>query len=105
MDITMLSKSIMAMGTVIGLFFGGYTYVDGKYVNKTEFKRLESRVSLNELRRQLRVAQEEAAYYRQLHRKYPEDEEIKQSLDEAEERVKELKAEIKEREKEKRQLK
>ena len=85
-----------AVVAVLGTVFGGLTWVDSRYAKASEVKELEKRVSLNELKAQLRAAQEELNFWRQQARKYPDDLDVKDSLKEAEETVKELKKKIEE---------
>lgn len=98
MTLTDMAKSITALAALVSLVFGAFFFIENRYTEKPVFHALEKRVSLNELRRQLRQAEEEAAYYRQLLRKYPDDITIEEKLEEAEERVAELEEKIKEME-------
>jgi len=96
MSLTDMAKSITALAALVSLVFGAFFFIENRYTEKPVFYALEKRVSLNELRRQLRQAEEEAAYYRQLSRKYPDDQSIADKLEEAEKRVEELEQRIEE---------
>lgn len=85
-----------AAAAVAGTVFGGITWVDSRYAKAAQVDALEKRVSLNELKAQLRAAQEELIFWRQQARKYPDDIDVKDSLKEAEETVQELKKKIEE---------
>jgi len=85
-----------AIVAVAGTVFGGITWVDSRYAKAAQVDALEKRVSLNELKAQLRAAQEELIFWRQQARKYPDDVDVKDSLKDAEEAVEEIKAKIKE---------
>lgn len=98
MNLVNLAKSVMVLGALISMVFGAFFFIENRYTEKPTFYALEKRVSLNELKRQLRQAEEEAAYYRQLLRKYPDDETIKDKLERAEKRVDELERKIEEME-------
>ena len=96
MKIVEISKQIAAVAALISIVFGGYFFIENRYTLQTAFNKLEQRVSIEELNRQLRQAEEEAAYYRKLLRKYPDDDTIKEKLKKAEKRVAELEEKIKE---------
>lgn len=87
-------KSVTAVFALISVVFGAFFFIDNRYAEQIQLFALEKRVSLNELRRQLMQAEEEAAYYRQLNRKYPDDELILEKLNRAEKRVRELEKQI-----------
>ena len=100
MNLSDTAKAISSIVAVIMLAFSGFFFFENRYTTKPMFFELEKRVSLNELRRQLRQAEDDQAYYERLLRKYPEDESIKKKLEKAQKRVEKLEAEIERREKE-----
>lgn len=85
-----------ALAAVLGTTFASLAWVDTRYAKASKVEALEKRVSLNELKVQLRAAQEELIFWRQQARKYPDDSDVKDSLKEAEETVAELKKKINE---------
>ena len=94
MEISNMAKSITAVFALISITFAGFFFIENRYTHQPEFLSLQKRVSINELQRQLRQAEEEAAYYRRLLRDYPNDERIKEKLRQAEKRVERLEREI-----------
>jgi hypothetical protein len=79
------------------------TYFDGKYAQAAEvekkIEKVETRLTITELKQLYRTAQEEVFFYRDQVRKYPVDLDLKLKLKEAEETVTDLKKQIKELEK------
>jgi len=98
MNISDIAKKISAVLGLCATLFAGFFFLDARHASVKSVAKLEKRVSLQELRRLLREAEEEMYHYRKLHRKYPDDQEIKERLEEAEERVADLKERIKKRE-------
>lgn len=97
MNISDTAKAISAIVAVVTLAFSGFFFIDNRYTTRPMFFELEKRVSLNELRRQLRQAEDDEAYYQRLHEKYPNDESIRQKLEKARKRVEKLEQEIERR--------
>lgn len=93
-----LAKKISAIAGLIVLTFSSFFFLEARHAPMSAYVALEKRVTLQELRRLLREAEEEMYHYRKLHRKYPDDEEIKEKLKEAEGKVEELKERIRRRE-------
>lgn len=93
-----IAKKLTALTSLIAVVFGCFFFLDSRHASVKDVTELSERVTLQELRRLLREAEDDMYHYRRLARKYPNDEEIKRHLRIAEERVKELKARIKERE-------
>lgn len=91
-------KKISAVFSLCAVLFGAFFFMDSRHASQESVVLLEERISLQELRRLLREAEEEMYHYRKLARKYPQDVEIAQKLREAEERVLELKERIRKRE-------
>jgi hypothetical protein len=85
-----------AVAAVLGPSFGALNWVDNRYAKASQVNALELRVSINELKAQLRAAQEELIFWRQQARKYPDDADVKDSLKEAEESVTDLKKKLEE---------
>lgn len=75
---------------------GGVMWVDGRYAKASAVEELEERVTLAELKDQLRTATEEYFFLRQQARKYPDDQEIQDELEDAKELVDSLKKQIEE---------
>lgn len=89
---------ILAITTIlgfIGTLAGGVFWVDDRYAKASEVEQLEERLTLAELKDQLRLALEEYHFLKSQSRKYPDDEDIKEELAEAKETVKDLKDQIK----------
>lgn len=93
-----LAKKITALTSLIAVIFGCFFFLDARHASTYALQILEKRVTLQELRRQLREAEDDMYHYRRLVRKYPSDGELRRRLAEAEERVSNLKQRIKERE-------
>jgi hypothetical protein len=79
------------------------TYFDSKYAQAAEvekkIEKVETRLTIAELKQLYRTAQEEVFFYRDQMRKYPGDLELKLKLKEAEETAADLKKQIQELEK------
>lgn len=93
-----LAKKITSILALISVVFGGFFFLEARHAPISAFQELEQRVTLQELKRLLREAEEEMYHYKKLNRKYPEDADIAQKLQEAIERVNDLKERIKNRE-------
>lgn len=98
-------KSILTIASVIAVTFSGYFFLETRSKTIAEnvvspwvvkITQLDDRLTLNELRDLLKEALDDLYYWRKMHRKYPEDEEIKRKLDESEERVKKIEERIEE---------
>lgn len=79
----------------IGTISAGIFWVDDRYAKADVVEQLEERLTLSELNDQLRAAQEELFFLRSQARKYPDDLDIADQLEEAKEAVKTLKERIK----------
>lgn len=90
-----LLKNIAIIVSLVGTAFGAYFFVDGNYAEKMELAAVTQRVTLVELLRNLRDAEEEMYFYRKQHRKHPDDPDLKRKLEESEEEVKNLKDRVK----------
>jgi hypothetical protein len=92
-------KSILVVATtVIALFgsvFAGYVHIDNRYALAADVKKIEKKLTLVELKDSLRLALDELYFLKSQIRKYPDDEEIKEQLDDVKERVKDLKDQVK----------
>jgi hypothetical protein len=93
-----LAKKVTALTSLVAVIFGCFFFLDARHAPTTELKALAERVTLQELRRLLREAEDDMFHYRRLARKYPNDKDIEYQLTIAEERVADLKARIKARE-------
>jgi len=93
-----LLKNIIALCTLGSIMFGTFFFLDARHASTESVVAIEKRLTIAELKRILREAEEDYFYYKKLNRKYPADEEIKRKLDEAAERVRDLKERIKKRE-------
>lgn len=91
-------KKIAAIFGLVSVIFGAFFFLEARHAPMDAYVALEKRVTLQELRRLLREAEEELYHYKSLARKYPDDEEIKRKVKEAQERVDELKERIRKRE-------
>lgn len=88
---------IIAITTILG-FIGtlatGVFWIDDRYAKAEQVEELDKRVTLAELKDQLRIAQEEYFFLKSQERKYPDDLDIKEQLAEAKEVVDNLKERI-----------
>lgn len=80
---------------LVGSIFAGYLHIDTKYAEASEVEQLEQRVSLQELFASLRIAQDEYFFLKSQLRKYPDDEELEERVEDARRVVDELKRQIK----------
>lgn len=87
--------AITAILGFLGTIGGGITWIDNRYAYADQVRELEGRITLAELKDQLRRAQEEYYFLKKQSRKYPDDQEIKDELVEAKEAVDNLKEKIK----------
>lgn len=89
---------ILGITAILG-FFGtvstGIFWVDDRYAKAEQVEQLEKRLTLAELKDQLRLALEDYYFLKSQSRKYPDDLDIKKELDEAEEYAESLKEKIK----------
>jgi len=90
-----LIKKISTVFSFIAVVFGTFFFLDTRYASTDKVVALEERVTMQELRRLLREAEEEMYHYRGLARKYPDDQEIARKLADAERRVDDLRERIK----------
>lgn len=95
---TDLVKKITAMCGLIAIVFTAFFFLETRHAPMKSHLTLENRVNVQELRRLLREAESEMYYYRDLSRKYPNDQQIKDRLREVEERVRDLKKRIQQEE-------
>lgn len=89
-----LAKKISTLVGLIVLVFSGFFFLEARHAPMKAHAALEKRVTLQELQRQLRQAEDDAAYYRQQLRKYPADNRIRDRLTKAENRVQQLETAI-----------
>jgi hypothetical protein len=79
------------------------SHFDNRYAQAAEvdkkIEKVENRLTVAELRQLTRAAQEDVFFYRDQVRKYPNDQDVKDKLKEAEDTLADLKAQIKELEK------
>ena len=92
-------KSILIVITtalaIVGSIVSGYGFIDTKYAKAADVVKLEKRLSLSELQSSLRLVLDEFYFLKKQIRKYPEDVEIKEQLDDVKVEVKDLKDQIK----------
>lgn len=89
-------KLFLTIVAVAAILIGWASWIDNRYAKEKNFISLKIKVSLNEARDALREALENMYFYRNQAKEHPEDEDIAQRLEEAEEEVEELKEHIKE---------
>jgi len=77
---------------LIGIVTTAYMQLDSRYAHAMEFNQLQQRVLSNELNQSYRDTRKEVYELRALVRKYPNDEKLKQQLQESEDELKRLKA-------------
>jgi hypothetical protein len=91
-------NAILAITTILG-FIGtlatGVFWIDDRYAKAEQVEELDKRVTLSELKDQLRLALEEYYFLKKQARKYPDDEDIQRELEEAKSVVDDLKEKIK----------
>lgn len=88
------SKKIAAMSgslALVSAIISGYWHIDARYAMAADVQRLEQRVLMNELNQSYRDAWAEVLYLRQQLRKYPDDQDIKDQLEQAENELRRLK--------------
>jgi hypothetical protein len=88
-------KFILLGFAFISTVGGGLMAIDGRYAKADEHIALEKRVSLSELKTQLRAALDEYYFLKKQLRAHPEDEDLKEKVAEAKEHVDDLKDAIK----------
>lgn len=98
------AKYLTAIGAAVAMAYGGITFHFNTIENTAKeivlplsqkVEKLEDRLTLNELKDLLKDALDEMYYWRKQARKYPDDIEIADKLEDAEENVKDLKERIK----------
>jgi len=93
-------KSVLGLITVLasvgGVFYGIQHYLDTSFASTNRVEKLEERLTLQELKDLHKEALDDMLFWRKKHREYPEDTEVKDELDKAEKRVKDLEKQIKE---------
>lgn len=77
--------------SMFALTFGGYAFLDKRYAMATDHKKLELRVTINEVEGLHREAMQEVFFFRKQLRQHPEDYDIQDKLKEAEDSSLELK--------------
>ena len=89
----LLITALFAAGSSI---FGIHSYLDTTYASVAEVEKLKKRLTLTELRDLLKEGLNNLYFYRSQVRKYTDDQELQDKLNEAEDDVKDLKDQIKE---------
>lgn len=91
-------RSVLLVATtaiaLISSAVGAVVYVDARYAKSDQVEVLEKRVSLQELRAQLRTALEEYYFLKQQSRKYPDDLDLKEKVKQADQAVQDIKEQI-----------
>jgi hypothetical protein len=99
-NIALTVTALLAAGS--GLV-GINSHFDNRYAQAAEvdkkIEKVETRLSMAELRQLARAAQEDVFFYRDQARKYPTDQDVKDKLKEAQDTLADLKAQIRELEK------
>ena len=97
-----IKQSLVVIGMIASMITAAIVWADSRFSNKDEVarlaegqKKLEKRVSLNETIALRKEAILDMYFQRDLHRKYPDNQEIKDRLEESEALVKELTEQIK----------
>ena len=102
-------KLVAVVLGIIGTSISGFLFVDNRTATiatdivrpvKARLSALDKKVQLNELKDLLREAQEELLFWKRQKRKYPDDPEVDEELQQAKDRVTDLKARIRDLEKE-----
>jgi hypothetical protein len=88
-------KFIILIFAFVSTVGGGMITLDGRYAKAEDHKALEVRVSIGELKSQLRAALDEYYFLKKQLRAHPEDEDLKEKVAEAKEHVDDLKEAIK----------
>ena len=87
-------SSVVLLGTFLGVFFGGYLHLDQRFAKAEEYKEVNKKVVLIELKLLYKEALDNLYFFRKQYRKYSDDEEIKKELEKAKEQVEDLKKQI-----------
>jgi hypothetical protein len=90
--------TITGVLAIIGSIATGVWHLDTRYAMAGEFQKLEQRVLMNELNQSYRDIWAEVLYLRKQLRKYPDDQDIKDQLEKAEQELKRLKDLLKKKE-------
>lgn len=88
-------SAILLITSMIGTAFGVYFYIDSKYAYAEALKKLEDRVTINELKTLLFDAMKDYYFYKDLVKKYPKDKDVIQKLKDSEDTIKSIKDQIK----------
>jgi hypothetical protein len=88
-------KMILLVFAFVSTVGGGILTIDSRYAKADDHKALEVRVSISELKAQLRSALDEYYFLKKQLRKNPDDVDLKEKVAEAKEHVDDLKATIK----------
>ena len=88
-------KFIILIFGFISTVGGALIAVDGRYAKAEDHAALEVRVSIGELKTQLRAALDEYYFLKKQLRAHPDDEDIKEKVAEAKEHINDLKEAIK----------
>lgn len=88
-------KVFLVVMSALSTAGGSILWIDGRYAKAAEVVQMERRLDITELKQQLRVATDEYYFLRGQLRKYPEDLELKEKVDEAKEQVDQIRSRIK----------
>lgn len=95
-------KTIIPVFTLIGLVFAGYFHLDSRFAKAEDAQKLdkkvqkiERKISLLELQDILHLLLKDYYFYKDLQKKYPDDEEIKLKVKELDDQISDVKAQIK----------
>jgi hypothetical protein len=93
-DVRNILVFITALSAAGGVIYGAVNFVDSRYALAEDVQKLEERLTLAELKDLLHKALENLYFYKSQIRKYPEDEELKERLKEAQAEVDSIKKRI-----------
>ncbi len=89
-----LIKKITGLLALIGIIFSTFFFIDSRYTHEPVFTKaiagLNKTISVIELKRQLRQAEDDTAYYRKKTREYPSDQDFIDKLKKSKDRLKRL---------------
>lgn len=95
-DVKTVVATVSAIIGLAGTIFGGVIWIDTRYAKADTVVLIEKRLTVAEIRDQLRAALDEYYFLRKQVRKYPNDIEIQDALREAKDHVDDLKKQLKE---------
>ena len=87
-------KLITTVAGLIAISFSVFFFNEGRYAAQVAFAQLEQRVSYNEVRDVLNEALDNMYFYRKMLRSDPNNEDLKQKVQEAEAEVEALKKQL-----------